>query len=192
MPDQYSRSELLSFLDIVGNQGLGNANTVQSLKVACSKILSDLSEEEEEDVRKIDVDLAIRKFNNKNPGALAPASLAEYQRRVTLAIRELQKWKDNPTGYKGFGKRQPKLENGEKAGQRPRQARPREVQSPQPTNTSQPQPDQVQMASGLTYAFPLRTSFLAQLVVPRDLKADEAKRLCAFIQTLATDFSPAA
>lgn len=34
--------------------------------------------------------------------------------------------------------------------------------------------------------YPLRPQFLAQLVVPRDMNTAEAKRLCAFIETLVT------
>jgi hypothetical protein len=40
--------------------------------------------------------------------------------------------------------------------------------------------------------FPLRPDFLAQLVLPRDLTADEAKRLSAFITALVVDFKPTA
>lgn len=36
----------------------------------------------------------------------------------------------------------------------------------------------------LCFSYPLRGDFLAQLVVPRNLTATEAKRLCAFIETL--------
>ena len=37
----------------------------------------------------------------------------------------------------------------------------------------------------ITYPFPLREDIDAQLVLPRDLKADEAKRLVAFINALS-------
>lgn len=39
--------------------------------------------------------------------------------------------------------------------------------------------------ASLCYDYPLRPDFLAQLVVPRDISRAEAKRLCAFIETLA-------
>lgn len=42
----------------------------------------------------------------------------------------------------------------------------------------------------LSHAFPLRQDFLAQVMLPRDLKSAEAKRLAAFIATLAVDYSP--
>jgi hypothetical protein len=42
-------------------------------------------------------------------------------------------------------------------------------------------------AQPMTLPFPLRPKFLAQVVIPRDLTRDEATRLCAFIQALASD-----
>ena len=47
-------------------------------------------------------------------------------------------------------------------------------------------------SAGLSFAFPLRTDFLAQLVLPRDMKTEEAHRLCAFIKALAVDSAPTA
>lgn len=186
METTYSRAGLLQFLDTLGMKGLANANTVQSLKVACGKILVDLSDAEETDVRTIDVGLAVRKFNNKNPGKLSPSSLSEYQRRVTLAIREFDLYQGNPTGYRGIGRGPTsKQDGGEKAASRKREGGPREVgrtETPTPSNAPS-----ATSTSGLSFAFPLRQDFLAQLVLPRDMKLEEAQRLCAFVRALAVD-----
>lgn len=37
----------------------------------------------------------------------------------------------------------------------------------------------------MCYDFPLRPTFLAQAVLPRDMTSQEAARLCAFIMALA-------
>jgi len=47
-------------------------------------------------------------------------------------------------------------------------------------------------AEALALPFPLRPAFLAQVVVPRDMTKDEARRLCAFIASLACVAVPAA
>jgi hypothetical protein len=39
--------------------------------------------------------------------------------------------------------------------------------------------------------FPLRPTFLAQVVIPRDLTKEEARRLGVFIDSLAHDPTPA-
>ena len=42
----------------------------------------------------------------------------------------------------------------------------------------------------LALDFPLRPDFMAQVVVPRNLTAAEAKRLCAFLLTLPQPEKP--
>ena len=39
--------------------------------------------------------------------------------------------------------------------------------------------------------YPLRPDLLAQVIVPRDLTVEEARRMGAFLVTLAVDFRPA-
>jgi hypothetical protein len=186
MNTTYSRAQLATFLDTLSSKGLAKANTAQALRVACGKILVDLSEAEEADVRKVDVDLAIRKFHNKNPGALSPASLAEYKRRVGLAIREFEAYQENPTTYRGLGGPPSSKKSESHETEQPRKRQPKQEQPVAPAvSESPPQP-----AGGLTLAFPLRSDFLVQLVLPRDIKSDETERLCAFIRTLAMDFKP--
>lgn len=188
MEASYSKASLLQFLDVIGSQGLANPSTAQSIRVACGKILDDLSDAEEADVRKVDIPLTIRKFNNKNPGVLSPSSLGEYQRRVGLAIREFDLYLKNPTTYRGFGRPPAKGDAEKTPGKRKESGKPATPDqitayaSPSPSTTS----------AGLSFAFPLRADFLAQLVLPRDMKTEEAHRLCAFIKALAVDSAPTA
>lgn len=187
MDTSYSRASLLKFLDTLGTKGLANANTAQSLRVSCGKILVDLTDPEDADVRKVDVGLAVRKFNNKNPGTLSPASLTEYQRRVTLAIREFDLYQGNPAGYKGIGRAPSRSENGEKATAKKKDQTPNGPAQPEGSRGAQAAPAS---SGGLSHTFPMRPDFLAQVVLPRDMKTAEAQRLCAFIRALASDFSP--
>jgi hypothetical protein len=46
------------------------------------------------------------------------------------------------------------------------------------------------VSAGLSLPYPIRSDFLAQVVIPRDLTVEEAKRLGAFLLTLAPDFKP--
>ena len=46
-------------------------------------------------------------------------------------------------------------------------------------------------ASDISLQYPLRADLLAQVVVPRDLTVEEARRMGAFLVTLAVDFRPA-
>lgn len=187
----YGRDALLNFTDLLATKGLANVNTAGAMKSAVSRILSDLSPGEEVDVRKIDIGLAIKRYNNKNPNAVSPSSLAEYQRRVTKAIREFVRYVDDPASYTGLGSapRTGKPDKNERTAAKKLGGVVRESKAESRSGDPMP-PMSSPTSSGLSLAFPLRADFLAQVVVPRDLKTDEARRLAAFIATLAIDYSP--
>jgi hypothetical protein len=54
-PD-YSRDALARFIDYVVEKNLVNPSTAQGWRVATTKVLEELSPEDREDVRRIDVD----------------------------------------------------------------------------------------------------------------------------------------
>jgi len=183
----YSLGELLAFADRLEQQGLAKPNTARGYKVAAAKILDGLSDQEAQDVRRVDVKTAVRRFHNKNPGKLSPQSLAEYQRRVQSLISEFSRYQENPVGYSGFGR------GPASAPSRPRRRKAETadlvaVDAEGITTLIEVKAPPVR--SGLSYEYPLREDFLAQVVLPRDLKTDEARRLCGFIMTIAADYEP--
>jgi hypothetical protein len=185
MSSDYSKIALMKFLDTVVVKGLMNANTAGGLKAACSRIMDDLADTD--DVRGVDINTAVVRYNNRNPGTLAPNSLAEYQRRVSRAISDFVRWVENPAGFKPRA-RGTTAKNGRKAeGATDGRATPRqETSRPVGHSTGSASP-----SAGLPLSYPLRPDFLAQVVIPRDLTAEEARRLGAFLLTLAADFRPA-
>jgi hypothetical protein len=180
-PDpNYSREALGRFIDFVVEKGLVNASTAQGWRVATGKVLTELSEEENADVRRIDVDVVFRGFLNRNPGRLSPVSVGEYRRRVGRAIEEFVKWVEDPGGY-----------GARSAGWQARlDARPRLRTHAAPRERERPA--DMPAAGGIALNYPLRPGFLAQVTVPRDLTVDEARRMGAFLLTLAPDYKPGA
>jgi hypothetical protein len=176
-PD-YSRDALARFVDYVVEKGLVNPSTAQGWRVATTKVLTDLSAEERADVRRIDVDTTFKQFLNRHPGRLSPASTGEYRRRVGRAIDEFVSWMENPAAY---GSRTAAW--AARAERRP-QSRPRT--SVPPARPAEQRADQ----AGVSLSFPVRPGFLAQVVVPADLTVDEARRMGAFLLTLAPEFRP--
>jgi hypothetical protein len=175
-PD-FSRDALARFVDYVVDKNLVNPSTAQGWRVATTKVLGELSAEERADVRRIDVDATFKQFLNRNPGRLSPASTGEYRRRVGRAIDEFVSWMENPAGY---GSRTAAWTA--KSESRPR-SRPRSQPAPAPASeSSEP--------GGVALSFPVRPGFLAQVMVPADLTVDEARRMGAFLLTLAPDFRP--
>jgi hypothetical protein len=130
------------------------------------------------------VDATFRAFLNRNPGRLSPASVGEYRRRVGRAIEEFVRWVEAPGSY-AF----------RPAGRPPRNETRARTVSPAPAPERPPRtPDTLYptSASGLSLEYPLRPGHSAQVVVPRDLTVEEARRMGAFLLTLAVDFRPAA
>ena len=183
MSESFSRKDLLAFLTYLSDKGLAKQNTGQGLRVAVTKILTDLSPDEDADVRKVNVSMAVRRFHNKNPSALAPASLGVYETRVNSAISEFVLYRRDPSTYMGYkgGSRIPSSKN-EKPAKTPKH---KQEQDDGSRSSAASLPG---VTSGLVHSFPLRQDFIAQVVLPLDLRAEEAKRLCAFVSALAVDF----
>ncbi len=189
MSDEFSKAALRTFLDTISAQSLVNPNTASGYKAAAARILEQV--EDTTDVRSIDLATEVRRYNNAHPGELSPSSLAQYQRRLEVSIEEFTKYVNDPAKYKGRG-RSPVDGNG--AAKKPETKRIKLV-TPQPGSvaltggqpivTVAPTPK-----AGLSYDYPLRPDFLAQVVVPRDMKVSEARRLTSFIMTLAHDYDP--
>lgn len=190
MSSQFSKAALIRFLDVAIQQGLVNANTGGGWKAACGRILEDVADTD--DIRSIDFKTAVVRYNNKHPGELSPNSLREYERRLGVITKEFVSYTSDPARYKPRS-RGPALGNGKNdeakqgSGPRPKTAQRAEQQAALPEAPSRPA-----VAAGLSLEFPMRPDFLAQVVVPRDMKVDEARRFSAFIMTLASDFSPGA
>ena len=181
-PD-YSRAALARFIEFVVAKGLVHPATAQGWRVATAKVLEDLTPAEGEDVRRIDVDATFKGFLNRYPGRLSPASVGEYRRRVGRAIEEFVRWMEEPGSY-AF--RSPPRATKADTRRHPETA-PASSPSPGRPRPNAPAPAR---PDGIALEYPLRPDLLAQVVVPRDLTVEEARRMGAFLVTLAVDFKP--
>jgi hypothetical protein len=183
-PD-YSRAALARFIEFVVEKGLVHPATAQGWRVATTKVLEELPPAELADVRRIELETTFRAFLNRNPGRLSPASVGEYRRRVGRAIEEFVRWVEDPGAYafRAAGAAKPP---------------PRRRKEPAPTDRGERRSPAADPSDGEPYGgnialgYPLRPDLLAQVVVPRDLTVEEARRMGAFLMTLAVDFRPAA
>jgi hypothetical protein len=187
----YSKEAFLKFLDYVSDKGLIKFQTVRGWRSAALKLMADLSEAEEGDIRTVDLDLAVHRTANRDSVSVSPESLNTYRNRVALAIQEFTSWRDDPATYKPRGlngKSRTKSANGAKSPNE--RMTPQERVSKGTSKASEKREAETLVSSGLTLSFPLRSDFLAQVVIPRDLTAVEAKRLGAFLLTIAVDYQP--
>lgn len=181
-----SKQALIKFLETMGSRGTLPAARTTVWLVAIKAILSDLTPEEENDVRKIDLDAAFQRRVNREPNKYGPSTLQEYRNRITQALAEFDKWAGDPSAYKYSGR----VASTERT-QRTRRPGERGAEGVTESTDGEESNGKPSGVAGLPLQYPLRADFLAKIVVPVDMKGDEAKRLAAFIRTLATDFVPA-
>lgn len=190
-----TKSGVMKFIDYTIAKGLVNSNTGVGWRGACNKILEEFGLDD--DLSNIDIPSEVLRYNNRHPGVLSPDSLNQYQKRVVLVLSEFAKYLVNPTTYKGSASRT--ASNG-KPGERkrPLEAKPiSKAAAETSASNMEPAIQHKQITSAVTETslmmpFPLRPTFLAQIVIPRDLTKDEAARLCNFIQALAHEPVPVA
>lgn len=185
--DDFSKRALFEFLAMLVDKGIVNPNTGNGWKVAATKVLSHLSDGD--DVRSVDVSQAVLMYNNRNKNALAPASMKQYEIRVGQAIENFVRWSGDKMAYRG-----PSRQGGARADRAATKPRNGGVGKQPPAQNAAPQsplPEHPHVITAselrLTIPFPLRPSFIAQLVIPRDMTKDEAKRLCALVDALGHD-----
>ncbi len=188
MDRDYSKNALLKFLDTLADRGLANTNTAEGMRVASAKILADVPDSS--DVRQIDLEAEIHRFHNKNPGKLTHASVTEYGRRVKTAVRYFLSYVESPSAFKPIGRGVTKRNTKERPEPREQKATQKSTPEARPFSQNAPSDDLRASPQELTHQFPLRPNLVARLVLPTDLKKDEARRLAAFIATLAADFDP--
>lgn len=183
-----NKAGLVQFTAMITDKGWINPNTGGAWKAAITKILGDVAPDA--DVRTIDVDTAVRYFNNRNPGDLTPESLQTYAKRVKNAIANYISYIDNPAKYRAPA-RTPSV-NGAKKSTSQTVAKSditdvTVIEQPPPASHTPARMEPISLATeaNLALPFPLRPGYLAQVVIPRDMTKAEAIRLCAFIQTLA-------
>ncbi|HTV77834.1 MAG TPA: hypothetical protein VMF03_06225 [Steroidobacteraceae bacterium] len=175
MANVYSADDLLEFLDHAGDKGLMPAATAQALAVAARNVLGILADNEKADLSRLDLDAAIKRFNNKRARDFNPSSLKEYGRRVRRAVELFLSWREDPANFTiktrtttTPRKRDKGAANDELATRdAPREQAPDEARG--------------------TYrsSVPIRPGLVVTLLnIPNDLTSVEAERLAAFVRLL--------
>lgn len=169
-------------------KGLMNQNTAIGLRAAVTKVLSVEENPDEVDIKTINVDDILRRFENLKKKEFTPGSLETYKSRFRQAIKSYLAYLDDPGAWRpAVRERQsPPDRNGTPRGKSKEHSNGSGPELPQ-----QPQPAQPQKGRVIDYPFPLREDVIAHLWLPMDLKPSEAKRLTAFMSTLLADPEPA-
>lgn len=180
---------LLTFLDRTRAKGWLNASTAAALKSTAGRIGEVLEEREKQDLSQLNVDDVIRRFGNLNPD-VAPDSLKTYRSRMSKAIELFAAYNEDPVNWQppassGTPRRKAKVSSRDGDESRTKQPLKAVASSHAAPSSS------VTSTSGFTYPFPLRDNVTIMISnLPRDIKSNEVERVCAFLRSLAVDFSP--
>jgi hypothetical protein len=182
MPDMtdFSKAKLLDFLDFLGNKGLMNKMTVASRKAAANTLLSILSEQEAQDITKLDLNEVAMRFTNLKGAEFKPESIKVYKSRVSSAIEDFKKYRASPLTFKPSIV-SPKAPSAQKADKDSEQ------------NSVVKSGKFVDDPSGVTFPVPIRPNVVVRIVgVPSDLTKREAAKIANVVVALATvDDEPA-
>lgn len=188
----YSVAGAREFLDYLIDKGLLNNNTGGGMKSACEKVFSALADDEKLNLQDLDVEGTVRRYANKNPGALSPQSLRVYQSRVQKVLELLRDFNLNPTGFKVGNGVKAKASDSPTGQKKSQGVQPKTQKSDPPLSTSATHGahDAPAKQNAVTLMFPLRPDFIAQFVMPKDLNLREAKKLAAYFELIAVDYEP--
>jgi hypothetical protein len=170
-----SGKAFVSHWEWAAEKGLMNPNTAHTYRAACLQILSSVFPEDWEDidVNTLDAEDLFLRFQNLRGKELRPRSLQDYRRRLDQALVSFRNYATDPSGWK--------------APRRDRSGR-QELVSPRRSERAPSQStNRAADESLIEYPFPVREGLTARLHLPRDLRVNEAKRLTAFVMSLAVD-----
>ena len=186
----YTADGLKEFIGYLTEKGMLNSNTAGGMRTAVEKVLSALDEDERQNLKGLDAREAVMRFVNKNPKALNPESIGVYRSRLQKSLEMLGRFNTDPSNFrvnsnaKAKGPEGPvKSKSAQKNGKQDAStgAFAKNVVAPQAGT------DESQRVKSVTLTFPLREDFMVQLVIPKDLRMREAKKLAAFLELLTND-----
>jgi hypothetical protein len=173
----------IEFLDFAASRGLINANTAGAMRAAVKEVLRGVEGEEwgTIDLATIDVDDYVTRFERLSPGRLKPDSLSVYKARFKNAVAMFSAYRANPSGWRYTPVRpsanRPKPSSNGKYGAGTSNGAARRNDANELPKTP----------GTISYPFPVRQGVVATLVLPDDLTKPEAKRLAAFVETIAIE-----
>ena len=97
---QFSRDAMNEFLDLVGGKGLLKKATAQARKAASNIVLGILDENESADLSKIDLESVIHRHRNLATGKIMPKTLATYESRTRIAVKDFIEYVKHPSTWR--------------------------------------------------------------------------------------------
>ena len=178
MPEPTCTAEgLLEFLKKSGMAGKINPATARSRRTAAEQLLSQLSAEESNDLRLVDVDRLCNRFHKLQGSSIRPETLKLYNARLKSSLTDYFSWLEDPEGFISV--------SSESRPTRKRADATREKQSAEAIALEEIRLGVPERPADII-PIPIRSNrvvFVQNL--PLDLTPDEAGKICRVIAALA-------
>lgn len=169
---------LIEFLDWAGDKGVMRSPTAKAYRVGAVKVLEIDEDGDSVDIRTLDVEDQLRRFERKRGHNYSTGSLKTYKTRFRKGVELYREWLKDPGSF-----------TGESTVQRRRtEPRPKSDKSDErASNGTQPERRPPSDDELLEYPFPLAQGGVAYLRLPRWLSTVDAERIGDHVKTLAID-----
>jgi hypothetical protein len=190
--DPYTGAGLMEFLDAAIDKGWFNLNSAKALKSACQKIFEVEQGWENLDLRSLDIEALLDRWQNLRRNGYNDGSMRTYRTRFSQAVKmHLARLGDDPD-WKNYGPATRSVAAG--AAPRPNGTVKRGIAAATASSATDspgpPAPHPTTRPALMDFPYPLRDDLDVFLRLPRDLGAAEAERLCKYIRSLARDDLP--
>ena len=177
-----SKDQLFTFLDYVAEKGLMKRATAGALRSACTAVLDVIEDGEAKDLSKLDIDSALRRYENLKGFNVSPGTLKTYGRRVKYAIGEFEKYSADRAGWKPSGGQ--RTTGATKTSSKKTSVR----KSQRIEKDDDPAaPREIMDASDIVHRFPLRHDVVITIQgIPFDVRKSEMGRLNGFLSNLVS------
>jgi hypothetical protein len=184
MTSKTSREELITFLDYLGQKGFIPTATASARKASVNQVLSILSDNEAEDVTRLDIDDVMTKFGHLHGKKYSQGSVATYKSRLQTSLDDFKRYLENPMGFRAV---RPIKEGGSIKAKKFKPRKSSDGANPAPagsqsTQTSPSTPNE--LANILP--IPLRNDLTIHIRgLPFDLTKAEAERIANVVKAMA-------
>jgi hypothetical protein len=176
-----SGAGLSLFLGWAGSRGEMNPSTAKSYQAAVKGVLSVEAEPADVDIRNVDVDAILDRFETLHRTRYTADSMATYKSRFRQAVAMYLAWLDKDSAWRAAGRSR---RVGTQAGVSPRPKRRSTAATDPPADDSSP-PAGTGAHRMIAYDLPLRPDMIVRLTLPVDMTPADADRVANFARSLA-------
>jgi len=183
---------LLAFLEWAGTRGEITPTTAKSIAVAIGKVLAVEADPSGIDVRNLDPDDLFGRFETLHRTDYTTDSLISYRSRFFRGIAMYRAWLDKRPNWKSANLRSPSkavaVRSAGNGRSTPRRSKRSPAEPPAQTSTETVDPPATSPNLAMVpYDLPLRPGLRVRLILPELLTQADAKRIAAFVDSLAFD-----